>query len=171
MCLPSGDVIFSVRVLSISSYFCVDTHSGRKVCCYFFCENFVVFNEAHLHKTTLNVHTHIRILSRLSIASVDDKQHLSAIVFSKNRTGALNTNSLKCYLLWTDAIDRQEKFTYVYEVSRSSHASALYWNPLGFCKTKRSETFVTEWYIRMTIFDEVSSLKMFLIKPRKCECS
>ena len=34
-------------------------------------------NEARLHEATLNLNTHTWIFSHLSIASVDDKQHLS----------------------------------------------------------------------------------------------
>jgi hypothetical protein len=48
----------------------------------FFYENLVDFNEEHLHEATLNLHTHAWIFSCLSIASVDDKQHLSEVVFS-----------------------------------------------------------------------------------------
>ena len=40
------------------------------------------FNEAHLHEATLNLHTHERVFSLLSIASVDGNQHLSEVVFS-----------------------------------------------------------------------------------------
>ena len=48
----------------------------------FFCENMVGFSEARLHEATLNPHTHSWIFPRLSIASFDDKQHLSDVVFS-----------------------------------------------------------------------------------------
>ena len=47
--------------------------------------------------------------------------------------------STKHYLtqmLLTDAINRREKSTHAYEVSRSPHASALHWNPLSFRKEK-----------------------------------
>jgi hypothetical protein len=40
------------------------------------------FNEALLHQTTLNLHTHVRIFSHLSIATVDGKQHLNEVMFS-----------------------------------------------------------------------------------------
>ena len=50
---------------------------------YFFsCENLVDFNEVRLHEPTLNIHTHAWIVSRLSIASADGKQHLSETRFS-----------------------------------------------------------------------------------------
>ena len=39
-------------------------------------------NESRMEEATLKLHTHGLIFSRLSIASVDDKQHLSEIVFS-----------------------------------------------------------------------------------------
>ena len=48
----------------------------------FFCENLMDFNEARLHEAILNLHTHTWILSCLSIASVDGKQHLSEVVLS-----------------------------------------------------------------------------------------
>ena len=48
----------------------------------FFLEHLVDLNEARLHEATLNLHTHRWIVSRLSIASVDGKQHLSEVVFS-----------------------------------------------------------------------------------------
>ena len=48
----------------------------------FFCENLVDFSEAHLHEATLNLHTHAWIFYRLSVTSVDGKQHLREIVFS-----------------------------------------------------------------------------------------
>ena len=48
----------------------------------FFCKNLVDFNEVRLHEATLNLHTHAWILSRLPIAPVDGKQHLSEVVFS-----------------------------------------------------------------------------------------
>ena len=37
------------------------------------------FNEARLYEATLNLHTYARIISRLSVASVDGKQHLSEV--------------------------------------------------------------------------------------------
>ena len=40
------------------------------------------FNEVCLHESTLNLHMHAWIFSRLSLASVDNKQHLSEVVFS-----------------------------------------------------------------------------------------
>ena len=40
------------------------------------------FNASRLHEVTLNIHMYAWIFSRLSIASVDGKQHLSEIVFS-----------------------------------------------------------------------------------------
>ena len=40
------------------------------------------FNESRMEEATLKLHTHGLIFSRLSIASVDDKQHLSEVVFS-----------------------------------------------------------------------------------------
>ena len=43
------------------------------------------FNEAFLHEATFNLHTHKIIFYRLSIASVDGKQHLSEVVFSALR--------------------------------------------------------------------------------------
>ena len=49
---------------------------------FFFCENLVDFNEAHLYEVTLNLHVHAWIFSFLSIASVDGKKHLSEVVFS-----------------------------------------------------------------------------------------
>ena len=48
----------------------------------FFGETLVDFNKPRLHEVTLNLHTHACIFSRLSIASVDRKQHLSEVVFS-----------------------------------------------------------------------------------------
>ena len=48
----------------------------------FFCGNLMYFNEARLNEATLNLHTHAWIFSRLSIASVDGKEHLSEVVFS-----------------------------------------------------------------------------------------
>ena len=40
------------------------------------------FSEACLLEATLNIHTHALIFSLLSVASVDDKQHLSEVVLS-----------------------------------------------------------------------------------------
>ena len=48
----------------------------------FFCENLVDFNEAYLHVVTLNLRVDVWIFSRLSIASIDGKLHLSEVVFS-----------------------------------------------------------------------------------------
>ena len=48
----------------------------------FFYENLVDFNEPHMNEVTLNLLTHTGIFYRLSIASVDGKQHLSEAVFS-----------------------------------------------------------------------------------------
>ena len=47
-----------------------------------FCEYLVDFKEVCLHEVTLNLHTHVGIFSRLSISSVDGKQHSSEIVFN-----------------------------------------------------------------------------------------
>ena len=66
-------------------------HNGRgpkisfsvtKVYDFIFVRNMVDFNEARLHEATLNLHRHAWIFSRLSITSVDGKQHLSEVVFS-----------------------------------------------------------------------------------------
>ena len=43
----------------------------------------------------------------------------------ENTTRTLNTTSLKCFLLSTDAIDRREQFTHAYEGPRSPHARTL----------------------------------------------
>ena len=48
----------------------------------FFAKTMVDLNEARLHKATLNLLTHMWIFSRLSIASLDGKQHLSEVVSS-----------------------------------------------------------------------------------------
>ena len=83
----------------------------EKYLTFFYCENLVDFNEAHLHEATLNLHICMReIFSHLSIVSVDDKQRLSELVFS-----ALVGFSLlqKCPTFGQkkpDTIDRQEKF-------------------------------------------------------------
>ena len=45
----------------------------------FICENLVDFNEVRLHEATLNLRMHAIIFSRLSIPSVDGKQHLSEV--------------------------------------------------------------------------------------------
>ena len=58
------------------------TRSVTKVSELLFCENLVDFNEASLYEATVNLHTHTLTFSRLSIASVDGKQHLSEVVFS-----------------------------------------------------------------------------------------
>ena len=47
-----------------------------------FCEKLVDINEARLLEASLNLHTHAWIFPRLSISSVDGKQHLSEVVFS-----------------------------------------------------------------------------------------
>ena len=52
-------------------------------------------------------------------------------------TKTLNTTSLKCSLPSTDAINRVEKITHVYEGSRWSHTGTRYWNPPGFCKQRK----------------------------------
>ena len=58
-------------------------YSVRKVSDLFlFCENLVDLNEARLYKATMNLYTHASIFTRLSIASVDGKQHLSELVLS-----------------------------------------------------------------------------------------
>ena len=54
----------------------------EKVSDFLFLENLVDFNEARLHKATLNLYTHTWIFSRLLIVSLDGKQHLSEVVFS-----------------------------------------------------------------------------------------
>ena len=56
--------------------------------------------------------------------------------YNENPTRALNTDSLKCCLASTDAIDRREKFTYAYEGLRSPHTSALHLNPPFFAENK-----------------------------------
>ena len=48
----------------------------------FFFENLVDFNEAPFNELTLIIHMHAWIFSRLSIVSVDGKQHLSEVLFS-----------------------------------------------------------------------------------------
>ena len=55
---------------------------------------------------------------------------------NKNPTRALNTCSLKCCLPSTDAIDRQEKLTHVYEGLRLPHVCVLHWNPPSFREKK-----------------------------------
>ena len=58
-------------------------HSVRKVSdLIFFFENLVDFNETRHDEATLNLHTHTWIISRLTIASVYGKQHLSEVLFS-----------------------------------------------------------------------------------------
>ena len=57
---------------------------------------------------------------------------------------ALNTTSLKCCLSSNDAIARREKFTHAYEGPRSPHSNAHHWNPPGFRKKKRLDTFLTD---------------------------
>ena len=47
-----------------------------------FLRNLVDFNEVRLHEVTLNPHMHALILSCLSIALVDGKQHLSEVVYN-----------------------------------------------------------------------------------------
>ena len=47
-----------------------------------FCEHLVDCNGARLHEATLKLHTQAWIFSRLSIASVDGKLHLSEVGFS-----------------------------------------------------------------------------------------
>ena len=47
-----------------------------------FYENLVDLNEVRMHEATLNLDTHAWVFFRLSIASVDGKQHLSVVVFS-----------------------------------------------------------------------------------------
>ena len=47
-----------------------------------FCKNLVDFNEAHLYKATLNLHTHMLIFFSPINMSVDGKQHLSEVRFS-----------------------------------------------------------------------------------------
>ena len=56
-------------------------YSVRKVSSFFSCENLVDFNEARFYEATVTFHTHAWIFSRLSTTSVDDKQHLSELVF------------------------------------------------------------------------------------------
>ena len=58
-----------------------DTWSVRKYPT-FFCENLVDLNEAPLHEATFNLHSNTCIFSRLSLSSVDGKQHLSEVEFS-----------------------------------------------------------------------------------------
>ena len=48
----------------------------------FFCENLVDFNQARLHKATLNLHTHVCFFPCLPIVSVNGKQDLSEVVFN-----------------------------------------------------------------------------------------
>ena len=48
----------------------------------FFCDNLVDFDEARLHEVTFNIRTYAWIFSRVSIASVDGKQHLNQVEFS-----------------------------------------------------------------------------------------
>ena len=70
-----GVIRHPIKRLAIYIYYVI------KVSDPFFLENLVDFNEARLHEATLNLHTHARIFSRLSIASVDGKQNFSEIVF------------------------------------------------------------------------------------------
>ena len=53
-----------------------------KVSDHFFFEPLVNFNEARLHWSTLKLHTHASIFSRLLIASIDGKQYMSEAMFS-----------------------------------------------------------------------------------------
>ena len=63
-------------------YIYIYTNMLEKYSNFFFCENLVDLNEARLHEAILNPHINACIFSRLLIASVDDKQHLSKVVFS-----------------------------------------------------------------------------------------
>ena len=72
----------------------VDNHLVRREN-FLFCKNLVVFNEARLHETILDLHMNTWIFFCLSIASVDGKQHLSDVVFS-----ALIGNDLHHQWLW-----------------------------------------------------------------------
>jgi len=59
------------------------TRSVRKVSDrIFLCEHLMDYNLARLHEPTLNLSAHAWIFSRLSIASVAGKQHLSEVVCS-----------------------------------------------------------------------------------------
>ena len=61
----------------------IETILSYKKCIrvYFLCGSLMDFNEARLHEATLNLHTHPWMFP-LSIAPVDDKQHLSEVLFS-----------------------------------------------------------------------------------------
>ena len=54
----------------------------EKYTTFFLCEHLMDYNLARLHEPTLNLSAHVWIFSRLSIASVAGKQHLSEVVCS-----------------------------------------------------------------------------------------
>ena len=73
-----------------------------------------------------------RLLPLLISGNIIKKSDSSALLQSfchfphnENLMRTLNTTSLKCCLPSTDAIDKQKKFIYVYEGSRSPYASML----------------------------------------------
>ena len=71
-----------------------NTRSVRKVSDrIFLCENLMDYNLARLHEPTLNLSAHAWIFSRLSIASVAGKQHLSEVVCSARVVYMLQTTS------------------------------------------------------------------------------
>ena len=71
--------------------------------------------------------------------------------YNENPTRALNTTSLKWCLPSIDAIDRREKFTHSYEVSRSPHTIALHWNPPVFRKKAQIQFYLISTF-RCAIF-------------------
>ena len=80
-----------------------------------------------------------------AVAQLQSFYHFS---YNENLTRALKTTSLNCCFPSTDAIDRQEKNSHG---SRSPHASERHWNPSGFRRRKRLDTFLTEWYIKRNL--------------------
>ena len=81
-------------VLFASKYYIY--YSIRKIPDLFFWrEKSAGFQCRALHEATLNLHTHAWIFYRLSIASVDGKQHFSEVVFSAPRLRVFENRILR----------------------------------------------------------------------------
>jgi hypothetical protein len=74
--------VLNNRTMILSQYFIYMYYSIRKKRFrpYFFNENLVDFNEAHLHEANVNIHEEYMNFFHLSRASVDGKQHLREVV-------------------------------------------------------------------------------------------
>ena len=105
-----------------------------------FCKNLVDFIEVPLHEVNLNLHTQALIFFRLSIASVDDKQHLREVVFS----ALVGFSLLGKYPTFRWGTARTHKNVYIKRIRSLANCRSLVFLP----KKSQSSRFHHPHYIR-----------------------